>query len=364
MSNLSNNGIEDYNLKYEKKLEKVLKKHPELRGFASFAKAKAISTAYSYVKYVAAFREYNSKDVTELDFDDFNDYMDHIKKTKDGKLTTSSYQIAVYSALKKYGKYLHGARKLSYNPMEFMERPKAVESKETKQKREIGYLTEIEIRRLLLQVKRGVGSHRSRAYQEKWRERDMAIIVLFLNTGIRCSALMKIDRSDIDFKNKSMAVTDKEDKVNTFVLSDYVVSVLEEWDIKRKMLLGEKEEKAFFISNQLHRMDQSTIAKLVNKYAENIYGKHITPHKLRATYGTQLYNETKDIYFVQKCMVHSSPTTTEGYIRGEDRNAESKKAALIMTSLTGFDRVEKKQKKLGSMGCKEKKPWKKNGGKR
>ena len=79
-------------------------------------------------------------------------------------------------------------------------------------------------------------------------------------------------------------------------------------------------------------MDQASIYRVVNKYASNIKGKHITPHKLRATYGTQLYEATKDIYFVQECMKHSNPKTTELYIRGNKN--QTKKASDIMRSIT------------------------------
>ena len=77
----------------------------------------------------------------------------------------------------------------------------------------------------------------------------------------------------------------------------------------------------------------STVAlnKVVQKYASEIDGKHITPHKLRATYGTQLYNKTGDIYFVQQCMGHSNPKTTELYVREKKQN--TKRASDIMDKL-------------------------------
>ena len=70
---------------------------------------------------------------------------------------------------------------------------------------------------------------------------------------------------------------------------------------------------------------------LIKKYSAGIDGKNITPHKLRATYGTQLYNKTGDIYFVQDCMGHHSPKTTENYVREKKQN--TKKASDIMSKL-------------------------------
>ena len=70
-------------------------------------------------------------------------------------------------------------------------------------------------------------------------------------------------------------------------------------------------------------MSTNAISDVTKKYDVNIKGKCISPHKLRATYGTMLYNKTKDLYFVQKSMGHSSPATTQLYVRDEnDRTTE------------------------------------------
>lgn len=79
-------------------------------------------------------------------------------------------------------------------------------------------------------------------------------------------------------------------------------------------------------------MSNNAISDVVKKYTVNINGKNITPHKLRATYGTMLYNKTKDIYFVQDCMNHSSASTTALYIRDEDDQSK-REAASIMGNL-------------------------------
>ena len=70
---------------------------------------------------------------------------------------------------------------------------------------------------------------------------------------------------------------------------------------------------------------------MVKKYCEGATEKKISPHKLRATYGTNLYDKTKDINLVQTQMGHSSPQVTALYIR-TDKNEKSKQAADIMAS--------------------------------
>ena len=98
----------------------------------------------------------------------------------------------------------------------------------------------------------------------------------------------------------------------------------------RSEILNGKEEDALFISNQRVRMDQSSISRVVNKYASGIKGKRITPHKLRATYASTIYNESKDLYLTQKCMGHSSPKMTETYIRGQ-KDVNREKGMMIMS---------------------------------
>ena len=106
-----------------------------------------------------------------------------------------------------------------------------------------------------------------------------------------------------------------------------------QWLNKRTELLNGKKEDALFISNRRERMDYQSVYVLVKKYADNIKDKNITPHKLRASFGTALYDSTKDVYFVQKMMRHSSPKVTEQYIRGQE-DGNSQKAADIMSKIT------------------------------
>lgn len=327
------NGNLEYEKKYQRKIDNILESNKSLYGFYSFIGDKSISTIYNYLLDINSFLSYvNNKNVSELNVDDFAGYMMKIQRNKNGERTTSSYRIAVYSALKKYGKYLVASNQLEKNPMDFIDRPKPIESQNTIAKREIGYLSKHEIPKYVKTIEKGIGTERSKKRQKEWKERDLAIVMIFLNTGIRCSALMKIDLDSIDFKNKTLTVTDKESYVNCYELSDELLDIIKGWIIKRDEILKGEKVDALFISNRKTRMDQASIYRIVNKYASNIKGKHITPHKLRATYGTQLYDATKDIYFVQECMKHSNPKTTELYIRGIKNH--TKKASDIMKNIT------------------------------
>lgn len=327
------NGNLEYEKKYQRKIDKILAENKNLYGFYSFIGDKSISTIYNYLLNVNSFlSEIRDKHVSQLNVDDFAGHMMKIQRNKNGEKTTSSYRIAVYSALKKYGKYLVASNQIEKNPMDFIDRPKPIESQTTIEKREKGYLSKKEIPQYVAAVEDGIGTERSIKYQQEWKERDLAIIMIFLNTGIRCSALMKIDMNNINFENQTLTVTDKESYVNCYELSTELLDIIKAWVVKRNEILKENNVDALFISNRKTRMDQTSIYRIVNKYASKIKEKHITPHKLRATYGTQLYDATKDIYFVQECMKHSNPKTTELYIRGNKNR--TKKASDIMKNIT------------------------------
>ena len=297
-----------------------------LRGFFYYLDSMSILSAKAYIEYVVNFMNYIKKSPTELTIDDYTTYMFSIR-TK-----TSSYKIAVYSALRKFSTYLKSNGTNTKNPMQYVKRPKAIETQETKAKREKGYLTKAEIKVYLHNVENSIRhGNKKNKVNPAWTARDYFMVLLFLNTGMRCSALAQINIEDIDISNKQLVVYEKEDKVITYSLNDKIIEAMNEWMNYRSAM--NPNTNAMFTSNQGRRMSEANIYRLINKYGDNIKGKKLSPHKLRATYGTQLYDATKDIVFVQKAMNHSNSHTTELYIRG--KGDESKKqAADIMSKLT------------------------------
>lgn len=323
-------GVQEDNKKFLDKINNVLKTQPDyIKGFVNYMHKASIKTKYSYMHYVINFIEHVNKPIESLTLDDFSEYISFIEYKENGDLTTSSYRIAVYSALKKFSKYLYATKRISNDYMIDIERPKFYESQKTIEKRNEGYLTKKEISKYLRTVETNlVNEHRQ--IGDDWNVRDQAIIQVFLSTGIRCSALRKLDISSVDIENKTLIVTDKGNKVKIYDLPEEVIKIITRWIYIRKDLIKDNE-LALFISNRRKRMDQTSISNIVKKYSITIKGKHITPHKLRATYGTQLYNATGDIYFVQDCMGHNSPKTTELYVR--DKKENLKKASDIMSKL-------------------------------
>ena len=84
------------------------------------------------------------------------------------------------------------------------------------------------------------------------------------------------------------------------------------------------------INRKGERLSTKGISRLVSKYTATI-NKHVTPHKLRATYASQIYLKTKDPLYTQQMMHHANLTTTQRYLSGIQRDEQ--KAMNIMTEL-------------------------------
>ena len=156
-------------------------------------------------------------------------------------------------------------------------------------------------------------SKRAAAYHNKTKIRDTAIVTLFLGTGIRISELVGLDNESFDFSENSFLVTRKGGNQAILFFSDEVKYALQEYIAEKTNDPKIPEsEHAFFLSMQYKRINVRTVEILVKKYSKLVSPlKKITPHKLRSTYGTRLYNETGDIYVVADVLGHRDVNTTK-----------------------------------------------------
>ena len=101
-----------------------------------------------------------------------------------------------------------------------------------------------------------------------------------------------------------------------------------------------KDEKAFFLSMQNKRISVRSVELLVKKYAKIVSPlKNITPHKLRSTFGTNLYRSTKDIYVVAELLGHKDVNVTKKHYAdiSEEIKKEASKQVEIREKPTKFD---------------------------
>ena len=151
-----------------------------------------------------------------------------------------------------------------------------------------------------------------KTYYEKTKERDLAIFTLLLGTGIRVSECVGLDVDDVDFQNYGIKVHRKGGNEMIVYFGDEVAQALEDYLAVREGITPlPGHEHALFYSTQRRRIGVKAVENLVKKYAREVTTtKKITPHKLRSTYGTALYEETGDIYLVADVLGHKDVNTT------------------------------------------------------
>lgn len=171
-----------------------------------------------------------------------------------------------------------------------------------------------EVARMLDLVESGeMQSERQKKYNDHTRTRDLAILTLFLGTGIRVSELVGINLSDVDFSINGFLVTRKGGNQAILYFPDEVAQVLKDYIALRQTIEpAPGHEDALFLSLQNRRISVRAVQLMVKKYATLAapLKKHLSPHKLRSTFGTNLYHETGDIYLVADVLGHSDVNTT------------------------------------------------------
>ena len=174
-------------------------------------------------------------------------------------------------------------------------------------------------------------------FHKKLRSRDLALLTLMLGTGIRVSECVGLDISDVDFDNVRIRVIRKGGAESFVYFGDEVDKALKDYLVDRKEekpLPG--HENALFLSQQRKRLGVRSVEKLVKKYASTVTTvKHITPHKLRSTYGTNLYQESRDIYLVADVLGHKDVNTTRRHYA--DQVDENKRKARNIVKLRKDD---------------------------
>lgn len=187
-----------------------------------------------------------------------------------------------------------------------------------------------EIPKFLDEVESGKGlTGHARGFHKKTQKRDIAMLTLLLGTGMRVSECVGLNLSDIDFSINGLKVTRKGGNQVVLYFSDEVKVPLVDYIEERNENPYLKDEPALFCSLQNKRITPRAVQNLVKKYASIATPlKHITPHKLRSTYGTALYRETGDIYIVADVLGHKDVNTTKKHYAAisEDlrKNAASK----------------------------------------
>jgi len=241
---------------------------------------------------------------------DIEEYLEYLKLyEKDGKTYTNTERgiARKLASLKTFYNYYFKKELIVTNPAALVSAPKLHD-------KTIIRLDIDEVARLLDNVESGEQlTGKQLAYHEKTKVRDLALLTLFLGTGIRVSECVGLNIDDIDLKNNGIKIIRKGGNEVIVYFGDEVLEALLPYLEERKQIEAlPGHTNALFLSMQRKRMSVRSVENLVKKYAKTVTTmKNITPHKLRSTYGTNLYNETGDIYLVADVLGHKDVNTTK-----------------------------------------------------
>lgn len=250
---------------------------------------------------------------------DIEEYMEYLKlyTGSDHQVTTNGERglKRKISALRSFYSYYYKREVITTNPTVLIDMPKIHD-------KAIVRLDADEVA-LLLDHMENCGNSltgQRKVYYEKNKERDIAIVTLLLGTGIRVSECVGLDVEDVDFKNNGIKVTRKGGNEMIIYFGSEVEQALKRYlEVREAVVPSAGHEHALFYSAQKKRIGVKAVENLVKKYSREITTtKKITPHKLRSTYGTALYQETGDIYLVADVLGHRDVNTTKKHYAAMD----------------------------------------------
>lgn len=257
--------------------------------------------------------------LNKITVDDIEEYLDYLKVYSKNSSEHTNREKGIkrkLSSLKSFYNYFFCNQIIEDNPAAKVRMPKLHES-------EIIRLDSDEVVRLLDEVESGDNLTKSqKKYHDKTKLRDTALLTLLLGTGMRVSECVGIDINDVDFKNSGIKIRRKGGYEAIVYFGDEVeIALLNYLEYRNTITPVAGHENALFLSLQNKRISVRSVENLVKKYSGLITTlKHITPHKLRSTYGTNLYKETGDIYLVADVLGHKDVNTTrKHYAAIEDR---------------------------------------------
>lgn len=283
----------------------------DLNTFFSFLHDERISFSD---KPLILLNDQDLEKLTRMDIIAYTEYLTYYFKNSDddsvpNKIFTN-HELSIKRKLctiRSFYDYLFKNQRISSNVTELVPLPRIHE-------KPIIRLNKEEMARMLELAQSGEQlTKQQQKYQKITAKRDFAILSLFLGTGIRVSECVGLNISDIDLENNAFMVTRKGGNQVVLYFPPEVADALAEYISERTQTeTVEGQEDALFLSLQRKRITQRAVQNLVKKYASVAapLKNKISPHKLRSTYATNLYNETGDIYLVADVLGHTSVDTT------------------------------------------------------
>lgn len=286
---------------------------------------KSYETAYKYICHIALFLDftfpdgYGEKFYLKVKPSHINKYIASLRtKEVNGKKerTSDSIRSVRWSALNSFFQFLVPDY-IKTNPVASTTKPKM------KDNPKVTYLTSEEISQVL--------DNAGKNAKEKLKNRDLCILKLGFSTGLRVSAIVQIDIDDIDFINNQIKITEKGDYDDYILFGENLKNQIKLWLDDREKYFNNCKTNALFVTQIGTRISDDTIADMLKKYSKDVTDKRVTPHVMRHSCATNLYEKTGDIYLCSKQLRHKNITTTQRY--AEISKSKQKEAINILDNL-------------------------------
>lgn len=327
-------------LKLRQKIQEIANELPEFTQefftYCSSTKNYSMRTTLNYASDIRIFFRYLSKQNPILRGDMKNITLDFIDQLRPQDIQEYLKDIEIYeqngtayangecgkarkiASLRSFYKYYYSMGLIKNNPSSIISAPKM-------HKKNVVHMDRSESDDLIKSMENQSGlTSKQLLFSQKSYYRDLAIVTLLLGTGIRVSECVGINLSDINWKNRSIRILRKGGNESTVYFNEDVEQRLNDYiELERKS--PQEDSDALFISRNETRITVRSVQRMVKKYTQNaVPQKRITPHKMRSTYGTNLYLESNDIYLVADALGHSSLNVVQRYADiGDERRQKA-----------------------------------------
>ena len=246
-----------------------------------------------------SIRNMSLETVSKITLDDIHSFLFYLTNKYSSKAATRARKV---SSIRVFFNYLcNKAGLIEKNPAQNLETPKL-------DKRIPKYLTLDDSKKLLEAVN---------DMDDRNKERDYAIITLFLNCGMRLSELVGINIKDINFNDQKLNVIGKGNKERTIYLNSACMNAVNKYLAVRPHDNVKYDSKdALFLSERRERISNRTVQYIVKQELKRagLDTNKYSVHKLRHTAATLMYKYGNvDIRALQELLGHESISTTEIY---------------------------------------------------
>lgn len=245
---------------------------------------------YDLNKFVLFLKKNNISSFSDVRQDDISDYLKSIQNMNPRSISRN------ITSINNLFIFLLKDKKVSFNPCEFIDRPKL--------KKSLPDVLSIDEVTDLLDI----------PLTTKFDYRNKAMLEIMYGCGLRVSEVISLKVHDIDMDNDIVRCIGKGSKERIVPINDYALYYLKLYLDVRGLFIINGRNDYLFLNNHGGPITRQGFLKNLNKILlEKGIKRHITPHSLRHSFATHMLSGGADIRSIQILLGHSDISTTKIY---------------------------------------------------